>query len=97
MSANSPEKIKHAEQEAILRRDFDAQRCTILTEYHGDKWRIHGFGPKLKDGKPDLVAIVVEFNSLAEMLVALPGIAAGFYNVINPCNTPEKTDSTNKN
>lgn len=73
-----------AEQEAILKRDLDARRCTILTELHGDKWRITGYGPKLKDGKPDLLSIAVEFNSLDEMIAALARIAAGFYNVPEP-------------
>ena len=84
MSIESLEKSKQREREIALQKDFEANRCTILTELHGDKWRINGFGPKLKDGKPDLVAIVIEFNTLEELLAALPGVAAGFYNVAPP-------------
>lgn len=84
VSEESLARSKRREQEAALQKDFEAHRCTILTELHGDRWRIHGFGPKLKDGKPDLVAIVVEFDTVEKMLLALPEVAAGFYNVILP-------------
>lgn len=84
MSLESLEKSKRAEQESALQKDFEANRCTILTELHGDKWRIHAFGPKLREGKPDLAAIAIEFETLEKMLAALPGVAAGFYNVVPP-------------
>lgn len=72
--------------QAQLQRDLDCLRCTLCTEMHGEKWRIHGFGSMLKDGAPELVTIVIEYDKLEDLLNALPVVAASFYNVKKPDN-----------
>ena len=69
------------QQDAALLRDFNANRCTILTEMHGDKWRVCGMGPRKHNGKIELVTLVREFDKFSDMIADLPKIADSFYSV----------------
>jgi hypothetical protein len=84
MSQESINRQLKEQHDRELKIAHDALRCTIFTEMHGDKWRIHGMGPKENEGRLQLITVVKEFDRMEQMLLALPQVVAEFYNVITP-------------
>lgn len=73
-------------QDIQLRKDFEANRCTIITEKHGEKWRVVGMGARrASTGDIQLVTVTREFDTFPEMINDLQNLSGSFYAI-----TPEK-------
>lgn len=85
LESNSAESLRKS-QDAQLRKDFEAARCTIITEKHGDKWRVIGMGARrAADGNVQLVTVTREFDTFSDMVNDLSKLSSSFYEI-----TPEK-------
>lgn len=64
-----------------LEHDHAANRCHIITELHGDVWRIHATGPRKIDGEIRNQVLVREYGTRSDMIGDLSMVACEFYNI----------------